>query len=65
MLDAKGADVRSERSSRKEPLTDKEARALLGKVSSVIVAKGKKSTVLPASKAKPMLPVEPQQTVNS
>ena len=53
MLEAKGVEVRNERSSRKDPLTDKEVRALLRKVSTVIVAKGKRSNALPASKAKP------------
>ena len=53
MLDAKGIDVRSERSSRKEPFSDKEVRELLAGVGKVIVARGKKLNVLPAGKAKP------------
>jgi hypothetical protein len=35
--------VRLERSARKEPLTDREVKAILKKVSTVIVSKGKKS----------------------
>jgi len=53
VLDDRKVDVKQERSSRKEPLTDKEARALLAKASQVIVAKGKKSTVLAAGKVGP------------
>jgi arsenate reductase-like glutaredoxin family protein len=53
VLDAKRVEVREERSSRKEPLSDKEVRELLSRVGRVIVSKGKKSTVLPAGKAKP------------
>jgi arsenate reductase-like glutaredoxin family protein len=52
VLDSRGADVREERNSRKEPLSDKEARELIGKVSKVIVAKGKKFEEIPAAKAK-------------
>ena len=50
MLDDKAAVVREERNSRKEPLSDKEARALIASVSKVIVAKGKKFEEMPASK---------------
>ena len=46
-------DVRAERSSRKEPLSDREARDLLGKVSRVIVCKGKQANPIPAAKARP------------
>ena len=46
MLDSAGADVREERSSRKNPLSDKEARGLLSKASKVIVARGRKSVVV-------------------
>jgi hypothetical protein len=53
VLDTKRVEIRSERSSRKEPFTDKEVRELLAKVNRVIVAKGKKSTVLPAANARP------------
>lgn len=51
MLDDKAAVVQEERNSRKEPLSDKEARALIASVSKVIVAKGKKFEEMPASKA--------------
>ena len=51
MLDDKGSVVHEERNSRKEPLSDKEARALIGSVTKVIVAKGKKFEEMPASKA--------------
>jgi arsenate reductase-like glutaredoxin family protein len=51
VLDDKAAVVGEERNSRKEPLSDKEARALIASVSKVIVAKGKKFEELPASKA--------------
>ena len=53
MLERKAIEVRSERSSRKEPFSDKEVRDLLGRVSRVIVCKGRKSTVIDASKARP------------
>ena len=52
MLDSSKATVRAERSARKEPFSDREVRELLRKVSSVIVAKGKQSRQLEASKAK-------------
>ena len=52
MLDNSGSTVREERNSRKEPLSDKEARALIAAVSKVIVAKGKKSNELTAKEAK-------------
>ena len=52
MLDAKEVTIRSERNSRKEPLSDREVRLLLGAVGKVVVSKGKKSNVLDASKAK-------------
>ena len=52
MLDDRHVQVRQKRNSRKEPLSDKEARALIASVSKVIVAKGKKFEQLPASKAK-------------
>ena len=45
-------DVREERNSRKEPLSDKEARQLIGQVSRVLIARGKKLEEVPAAKAK-------------
>ncbi len=52
MLDDRDTQVKEQRNSRKEPLSDKEARALIGAVSKVIVARGKKTEELPAAKAK-------------
>lgn len=52
MLEDRKATVKEERNSRKQPLSDNEARALIASVSQVIVAKGKKFEELPASKAK-------------
>lgn len=52
MLDDRGAQIEEQRNSRKEPLSDTEARALIASVNKVIVARGKKFEELPASKAK-------------
>ncbi len=52
MLDKRQVRIAEERSARKEPLTDKEARALLKRVSEVIVARGTKFERRPASKTK-------------
>ena len=52
MLVAAGAKVVDERPARKEPLTDKEARALLKQVSKVSVARGRKIVELPVAEAK-------------
>ncbi len=52
MLDKKRARVEQERNSRKQPLSDKEARALIAAVGKVVVARGKKFEELPAAKAK-------------
>jgi hypothetical protein len=52
VLEDRDAQVGQERNSRKEPLTDKEARALIASVSKVIVARGKKFEELPAARAK-------------
>ena len=41
VLEKKKVTIGEERMARKEPLTDKEAKALLASVSTVIVAKGK------------------------
>ncbi|HQR46733.1 MAG TPA: hypothetical protein PK598_12065 [Thermoanaerobaculia bacterium] len=41
MLQKTRARVAAERPSRKEPLTDADAKALLGSVSEILVAKGK------------------------
>jgi len=53
VLEAKKVRVVAERSSRTEPLTDEEVRALLRRVGTVIVAKGKTSRILSASEARP------------
>lgn len=53
MLDRKKAQITTERSARKDPFTDKEVRALLGQVKTVILAKGKKSNRFAASDVKP------------
>jgi hypothetical protein len=52
VLDDSGAEVREERNSRKQPLSDKEARDLIKQVNRVIVAKGKKFEEVPAAQAK-------------
>jgi hypothetical protein len=46
-------EVRSERSSRKEPFTDRDVRDLLARVRRVVVAKGKKTIELEAGTARP------------
>ena len=51
MLDDSGCELKDARNSRKLPLSDREARALIASVSKVIVARGKKSEVLAANKA--------------
>jgi len=50
VLEAASTSVAVERSSRKDPLTDKEVRELLEKVSTVIVARGKKVETRPAAR---------------
>jgi len=47
------ATVAEERSSRKQPLDEKEARALIASVDTVVIAKGKKAVEHPASRVKP------------
>ena len=51
MLDSRRTSIREERQSKKEPLSDAEARALLKSVSEVVIAKGKSSRRLLSSKA--------------
>lgn len=51
MLERKAAATGEERNSRKSPLTDSEARELLGRARRVIVAKGKKVREMAASEA--------------
>lgn len=53
MLDARQATIRSERSARREPLSDREVRELLRGVRTVIVTRGKKSIVLEAAQVSP------------
>ncbi|HEX4955012.1 MAG TPA: hypothetical protein VF017_16610 [Thermoanaerobaculia bacterium] len=51
MLDQAAATITTERSSKKQPLTDDDARALLASVDTVRIARGKKLEELPASEA--------------
>jgi len=44
--------LKVERSARKEPLSDKEVKALLAKVTTVIVGKGKKSVTFKPKEVK-------------
>jgi hypothetical protein len=45
--------VAEERSSRKQPLTDAEVKALLAAVDEVIVARGRRAERIPARQARP------------
>ena len=51
MLDNHGTPVTEERNSRKQPLSDDDARALLGEVDQVLVARGKKVREVAAGEA--------------
>lgn len=51
MLDERGVTVSEERSSRKDPFSDADVRALLKRVKTVIVAKGKNVRTVKASEA--------------
>ena len=51
MLDNHGTAVTEERNSRKQPLSDDDARALLGEVDQVLVARGKKVREIAAAEA--------------
>ena len=51
VLEAKKAEVREERESRREPLTDSEARELLRSVSEVVIARGPSMRRLKSSEA--------------
>jgi len=51
VLEDRGAAVAEERNSRKQPLTDAEAAALLAAVDTVIVARGKRVTLMTAGEA--------------
>ena len=53
MLEKNKTEIRQVRPSRKEPFSDKEIRALLGQVSTVIISKGKKSSRFDAGDVKP------------
>jgi arsenate reductase-like glutaredoxin family protein len=53
VLEKRGIEIKQLRSVRKEPFSDKEIRALLRGVSTVIISKGKKSTKLAAGDVKP------------
>jgi arsenate reductase-like glutaredoxin family protein len=52
VLDERGSTIVSERNSRREPLTDAEARKLLKQVGRVIVARGRKVETLDAGRAR-------------
>jgi len=52
VLDQHGCELKEDRNSRKLPLSDREARALIASVGRVVVARGKKSEVLPAKEAR-------------
>ncbi|HSM12542.1 MAG TPA: hypothetical protein VLA66_00595 [Thermoanaerobaculia bacterium] len=52
MLDAKQAEVVEERST-KDPLDEKEVRALLASVKEVVVARGRKAERRPAAEVRP------------
>jgi arsenate reductase-like glutaredoxin family protein len=52
VLDARKVAVREERISKKEPLSDAGARALLKSVSEVVIAKGKSTRRLRSSEAR-------------
>ena len=51
MLAAQDSKVQQERSSRKDPLSDADARALIGRVDHVQVARGRKIVEIPAAGA--------------
>jgi hypothetical protein len=51
VLASHGATVAEERSSRKDPLTDADAEALLAAVDTVIVARGKRVKIMTADEA--------------
>ena len=51
VLDDKQVTIGEERNARKNPMTDDEARQLLGSVARVTVAKGRSARTLPASEA--------------
>ncbi len=53
MLTRRQATVSEERSSRKQPLSEREARALIDSVDTIVIAKGKKAVEHPASEATP------------
>ncbi|HTS00894.1 MAG TPA: hypothetical protein VMN04_00065 [Thermoanaerobaculia bacterium] len=48
MLDKSRSDVREERPSKSRPLSDADAKALLGTVDSVTLARGKSARTVPA-----------------
>ena len=53
MLDGRRTEVRQERNSRKQPLSEEEAQALLDGASRVLVAKGRKVQEIPKGEATP------------
>ena len=53
MFERNAVEVREQRPARKQPLDEKEVRALLGKVSEVVIAKGKKAEAFAANAVTP------------
>ena len=53
MFERNAVEIREERPARKQPLDEKEVRALLGKVSQVVIARGKKAEVFPVNEVAP------------
>ncbi len=51
MLNRRGVEARTERSSREDPLDNTDARALIDRVSRVRIARGRKVVELPAAEA--------------
>lgn len=53
MFERNDVRVKQERQARKEPLTEKDAKAMLAKVSQVVIARGKKTETVAAKDARP------------
>ena len=51
-LERAKAQIRKERSARNEPLTDKEVKAMIAKVSKVVVGKGRKAAIFTPKEVK-------------
>ncbi len=55
MLDRNSVQVREERPARKQPLTEREVRALLRNVSDVVIARGTKAEAFKSKDVKPAM----------